>query len=102
MFLLASNSKFLTVSALHHALEQANIKAGFAGTVKSILPEFELVDKEAEVNCTFIDILTHRTALPEHNMFLLRLLAPGETIVSLAFLPLSHCTEAHPHFSLTG
>jgi hypothetical protein len=40
------------------------LKHGYDTRIKTILPEFELVDKEAMGNCVIRDVLSHRTGLP--------------------------------------
>jgi len=66
LFSIASNSKLFTSIASGLALSRANLTWGT--TVRSVFPEFQLIDKQAERETTFIELLSHQTGLPAHQL----------------------------------
>ena len=52
-----------------------------------MLPEFELVDRDATDECTIQDLIAHRCRLPQYDIFLLRPLEKGEDLVSTLDMP---------------
>lgn len=66
LFSLASNSKLFTSIASGLALAGANLTYGTP--VQSVFPEFQLMDKRAEKETTFIELLSHQTGLPRHDL----------------------------------
>ncbi|KAK4684165.1 hypothetical protein P7C73_g6034, partial [Tremellales sp. Uapishka_1] len=61
-FAIASNSKLVTSIAVLRALAGEGLDC--RARVKDILPQYEMVDKFAQEECTVEDVLTHRTGMP--------------------------------------
>ncbi|KAL4941675.1 hypothetical protein BDV06DRAFT_212449 [Aspergillus oleicola] len=62
--------------------------------VQSILPEFQLSDPIVAAQVTIVDILSHRTGLPRHDMVLLQRLSRAEVVKRLKYLPLTRGIRA--------
>lgn len=67
--MIASNSKLFTSLAIGIALIEHGFPLGVDTKIKTVVPEFELMDKEAELAVTFADALSHRTGLPRHDIY---------------------------------
>jgi CubicO group peptidase (beta-lactamase class C family) len=66
LFSIASNSKLFTTIAAGLSLSQA--KLSWHTLVKAVNPYFEMMDKEAEEQATFIDLMSHQTGLARHDI----------------------------------
>jgi CubicO group peptidase (beta-lactamase class C family) len=66
LFTLASNSKHFAAIAAGLALSQAGLT--WETPVRAMIPSFQLVDKEAQGKITFIELLSHQSGLPRHDL----------------------------------
>ncbi|WVW86484.1 hypothetical protein I302_108532 [Kwoniella bestiolae CBS 10118] len=65
-FPIASNTKLFTVLTLAKLLEENGYT--FDTRIQDIVPEFQMVNKDAELQCTVADICAHLSGVPGYNM----------------------------------
>ncbi|KAH7100785.1 beta-lactamase/transpeptidase-like protein [Auriculariales sp. MPI-PUGE-AT-0066] len=68
LFPIASNSKQFTAAAIGLLVSNESSPLTWSSKMKSLLPEFELQDVEATEYANIVDLLTHRTGLPRHDL----------------------------------
>ncbi|BGP17014.1 hypothetical protein JCM10213v2_005023 [Rhodosporidiobolus nylandii] len=66
LFGIASNTKAFTSAAVGQLVEEGRFS--WEDKVAAILPEFELLDAFASERSSLVDLLSHRTGLPRHEM----------------------------------
>jgi CubicO group peptidase (beta-lactamase class C family) len=66
LFSIGSNSKLFTTIAAGLSLSQA--KLSWHTLVKAVIPYFQMMDKAAEEQATFIDLMSHQTGLARHDI----------------------------------
>jgi CubicO group peptidase (beta-lactamase class C family) len=66
LFSIGSNSKLFTAIAAGLSLSQA--KLSWHTLVKAVIPYFQMMDKAAEEQATFIDLMSHQTGLARHDI----------------------------------
>jgi CubicO group peptidase (beta-lactamase class C family) len=85
LFMLASISKSLTVSAMHASAYAG--KFAWDQPVSTYLPEFALQDERATREMTVRDLVTHRSGLPRHDhVWLERNISASELVLALRHL----------------
>jgi len=70
LFPIASNSKLFTALAVGMLTSNESISLDWESKIKDILPHsvWALQDKIAEEHANLVDILSHRTGLPRHDL----------------------------------
>ena len=88
LFAIGSNSKAFTATVLGILKDEGKID--FKKPVREYFPEFKLKDTFASERATLIDLLSHRTGLPRHDLMWYGSSLSREDLISkLRFLPFS-------------
>ena len=83
---MGSNSKLFAALALGSIVESSNSTITWNTKVADILPEWVLQDPVATKYATLLDILSHRTGLPRHDISYRPAESKSDLIKSLRYL----------------
>ena len=87
MFAIASNSKLFTALAVGTLVEGSNSSLKWTTKVADILrDDWKLEDPIAQKHANLLDILSHRTGLPRHDVGLRRGETAAEGVKALRYL----------------
>lgn len=87
MFAIGSNSKLFTTLALGMLVEKSNPSLNWTTKIVDILgDDWQLEDKIAERHADLLDILSHRTGLPRHEMGWHRGQKAADAVTKLRYL----------------
>ncbi|KAF8309917.1 beta-lactamase/transpeptidase-like protein [Clavulina sp. PMI_390] len=89
MFNIASNTKLFTALAVGLLVDNGSFVDGWNTRVRDIIPEWHPQDRALEARGTLVDILSHRTGLPRHDLSYYPLESTRDVVLSVENLKAS-------------
>ncbi|KAL0960873.1 hypothetical protein HGRIS_005888 [Hohenbuehelia grisea] len=88
LFSIGSNSKLFTVLAAGLLVSNESLSPRISWNTKiaSVIPEWELIDPLASNGSTIVDLMSHRTGLPRHDLMFKLTDSVSDVIKRLRFL----------------